>query len=92
VALPIKTPGKSTRSWARFAGAGLELAAFAFVFAWLGYVIDGRLGNQRLIVTALGALIGFSLGLVRFIVFAAQVNRESPDSAVEVDPRDRDTE
>ncbi len=66
------------------------MAAFAFVFAWLGYVIDGWLSNQKLIATAIGALIGFSLGLVRFIVFATRVNRQSPDSAVDAASQDHD--
>lgn len=90
VASPSHSPRKSTRNWARFVGAGIELAAFASVFAWIGYVIDGRLGNQKLIATAIGALIGFSLGLVRFIVFATRVNRESPDSAVDTASQDHD--
>lgn len=80
-----RSSGDRAIPWAKFAGAGLELAVFTFAFALVGYAIDQWVDGSKLVGTAIAALVGFSLGLFRFIVIAAQVNRESPDSAVHAD-------
>ena len=59
----------------RFVGLGTELAGFTLVFAGLGYLMDKFGQNPKPYGTALGALIGFSLGMVRFI----QQARKSDD-------------
>ncbi len=72
--MPSQSPRPSAKNIARFAGAGIELAAFATLFALLGYGLDRWLGNTTYIATALAALVGFSLGFVRFMLLALKVN------------------
>lgn len=64
----------SSRRFTTFAAAGLELAGVAVVFAAIGYGIDRWLGNTRLVGTGIIGLIGFTLGMVRFVLLAGQVN------------------
>lgn len=63
----------------RFAGAGLELGGSAILFAAIGYAIDSRMGNQTLVATALGSVLGFAAGLYRFIRLAMQTNRQQSE-------------
>lgn len=63
--------------WARFVGAGLELAGLTLCFAGLGYGVDKWMGNERLVVTALVTLVGFSLGMVRFVLLASSASSKS---------------
>jgi F0F1-type ATP synthase assembly protein I len=51
----------------RFAGLGTELATYTLVCAGIGYLIDSARGHEKSYVTAFGTLIGFTLGMVRFI-------------------------
>ena len=51
----------------RFVGLGTELAGFTLVCAGQGYLMDQIGQNPKPYGTALGAMIGFSLGMVRFI-------------------------
>ena len=51
----------------RFLGLGSELAGFTLVFAGLGYLIDSVSQFPKPYATAGGALIGFVLGMARFI-------------------------
>lgn len=51
----------------RFVGLGMELAGFTLVLAGLGYWVDSNLHLAKPFATALGALIGFTVGMVRFI-------------------------
>jgi F0F1-type ATP synthase assembly protein I len=51
----------------RFLGLGSELAGFTLVFAGLGYLIDSAGEFPKPYATAGGALIGFVLGMARFI-------------------------
>jgi len=59
----------------RFAGAGMELGGSAIVGAAIGYGLDRYLGNTTLLATALGAIFGFTGGLVRFIRLALEASR-----------------
>lgn len=62
-------PGsRSSRPWLRLIGLGMELAAFTLVFTAIGYWIDWSRQHDTPYATALLALIGFVLGMVRFIV------------------------
>ena len=51
----------------RFIGMGTELAGFTLFVAGVGYVIDSFSDYPKPYGTAIGALIGFTLGMVRFI-------------------------
>ena len=51
----------------RFLGLGSELAGFTLIFAGLGYLIDSANQFPKPYATAGGALIGFVLGMARFI-------------------------
>ena len=61
----------------RFAGAGMELGGSSLVFAAIGYAVDHYFGNTTLIATALGAVLGFAVGLYRFIRLAMAANRSA---------------
>ena len=65
---------KAPRKLITFVAAGLELAGLAVVFAAFGYGIDQWLGNTRLIGTGITGLVGFTLGMVRFVLLANQAN------------------
>jgi F0F1-type ATP synthase assembly protein I len=60
----------------RFLGLGTELAGFTLGCAGLGYLIDLSAGFPKPYATAAGALIGFTLGMIRFVV---QVRRSDND-------------
>jgi hypothetical protein len=62
------------RGFATFAAAGLELAGLALAFAVIGYGIDRWLDNSRLIGTGVAALVGFTLGMVRFVLLVNAAN------------------
>jgi F0F1-type ATP synthase assembly protein I len=66
---PESSHRKSTSSGAvlRFATLGTELAAFTLTFTAIGYFLDSYRGHDHRYATAFGTLIGFTLGLVRFI-------------------------
>ncbi|MGV3484025.1 MAG: hypothetical protein ACO1RT_06390 [Planctomycetaceae bacterium] len=75
----LEAEQRQGRSFARFAGAGFELAGISLVFGLVGYAIDRSMGNTRQLATAFAALIGFSLGLLRFIVLASKENARRPE-------------
>lgn len=58
----------------RFVGLGTELSGFTLVFAGIGHLIDRSGDYSKPYATALGALIGFSLGMIRFIWQVQQSN------------------
>ncbi len=60
----------------RLVGLGTELSAFTLTVAGIGYWIDSARGHERFYATAAGAVIGFILGMIRFI-------REALKSAAE---------
>ena len=51
----------------RFAGLGTELAVSTLAIAGIGYFVDSVRGHEKPYATAFGTLIGFTLGMVRFI-------------------------
>ena len=51
----------------RLVGLGTELAGFTLVTMALAYGLASALSLDTRLATALGALIGFTLGMVRFI-------------------------
>lgn len=71
----FRTSGRNGLDWLRFVGAGFELAGITLLFVLIGVGFDKWHGNARHLGTALGSMLGFSLGMVRFIVIAMQVNR-----------------
>jgi F0F1-type ATP synthase assembly protein I len=67
---PSSAPADERKSRAvvyRFLGLGSELSGFTLVFAGLGYLIDSASEFPKPYATAGGALIGFVLGMARFI-------------------------
>ena len=58
--------GKASGTF-RLAGLGAELAGVTVVFMAAGYLVDSLRGHQTGYATAAGTLIGFLLGMVRFI-------------------------
>jgi F0F1-type ATP synthase assembly protein I len=55
----------------------MELGGSAIVCAAIGYAIDHYFQNETMIATALGAILGFSGGLFRFIKLALAASHES---------------
>ena len=70
----------STPRVVTFAAAGLELAGLAVVFAAFGYGIDRWLENTKPFGTGLAGLVGFSLGMVRFVLLANRANSSQKPS------------
>ena len=60
----------------RLAGLGTELAGITLAFLGLGYVVDSALGNDTGYATALATLIGFTLGMIRFILQVRKINED----------------
>ena len=74
---PQDSHRKQSSSWNqsavfRFIGMGTELAGFTLFVAGVVYVIDSFSESPKPYGTAFGALIGFTLGMVRFIRQARQ--------------------
>ena len=82
------TSRRNGLDWLRFVGAGFELAAITLLFVSIGIGFDKWHGNARHLGTALGSMLGFSLGMVRFIVIAMQVNRAKTPSMRDVSDPD----
>ncbi|QEF97326.1 Putative F0F1-ATPase subunit (ATPase_gene1) [Stieleria maiorica] len=60
--------------WIRMAGAGLELAFITIVFGAIGAAIDRQLQAARPVCSAIGGLLGFTLGMIRFIRLATSTS------------------
>lgn len=58
----------------RLTGAGLELAFIGLVFGGIGSLVDKAASLERPIGLAFGGLIGFGLGMFRFIRLATQTS------------------
>ncbi len=65
-----RRPTDSSQPWLRLAGLGMELAAFTLVMTGIGYWIDSHRQHEKPYYTAAGTLIGFVLGMIRFIIQA----------------------
>lgn len=65
---PESSQPKKGVGFLRFATLGTELAAFTLTFTAIGYFLDTIRHHDHRYATAIGTLIGFTLGLVRFIV------------------------
>ncbi len=65
----------------RHAGYGITIAASAALFAWLGTLLDARLGTRPLFVV-LGAFLGFGAGFYsmyrRLVLDSSQDRDEDP--------------
>ena len=57
--------------------AGLELATAVAIGLAAGYLVDRFLAGERPLGMAFGALIGFGLGMVRFIIRAKRSTQQS---------------
>ncbi len=63
-------PTDRSHSFALVAGMGFELAGTTVALAGLGHLVDRGLGGESNIGFAFGGLIGFGLGMFRFIMKA----------------------
>ncbi len=62
----------------KFSGLGMELAGATLGVAAIGYLVDRYRGQTEGYGVAAGALIGFTLGMYRFIQKAMQeINHQS---------------
>jgi F0F1-type ATP synthase assembly protein I len=59
----------------RFATLGTELAACTLSGTAVGYFLDSARGHDKPYATGLGTLIGFTLGMVRFIHIAMKAQK-----------------
>lgn len=64
--------GDRPRSFAVVAGMGFELAGATILLAGIGHLVDRYFGEDRSIGFAIGGLLGFGLGMFRFILKALQ--------------------
>ncbi len=62
----------------RFAGLGIELATSTLLFAGIGYFVDWLLELEKSYGTAAGTLVGFTIGMFRFIQQALKGAGDSP--------------
>jgi F0F1-type ATP synthase assembly protein I len=74
-------PGGTPRTQAqlgvlRLAGLGTELAGFTLVFLGIGYFVDSIGRHDTGWATAFGTLIGFTLGMIRFIRQVRKINED----------------
>ena len=76
----MSEPGDESSSTAsqlgRFGGHGLTLGLAVALFAWLGTLLDERLGTSPLFVLA-GAFTAFGAGLYRMLRDLSDANDES---------------
>lgn len=70
-----KADSKRGNPYIRFVGAGVELASFSLCFGLIGFTIDHWVESERQFGLAFGSLIGFSMGMVRFVILAGKANR-----------------
>lgn len=61
-------------TWVRLSGAGMELALITIAFGAAGALADHQLDLQRPITSATGGLVGFTLGMIRFIRLATTIS------------------
>lgn len=71
---------KAPAPWVRLTGAGLELAVTAILFGAIGAVVDRLVQTERPVFAAVIGLIGFSVGMVRFIRLATSVSAAQRDA------------
>ncbi|MDB4477012.1 AtpZ/AtpI family protein, partial [Rhodopirellula sp.] len=69
--------GSQPRSLAAVTGMGFELAGTTVLMAGVGHLVDRYCGGERSIGFAIGGLIGFGLGMFRFILKALRQIEES---------------
>ena len=73
---PTRFSQQTGRPWLRLTGAGMELAGTMLVFGAVGYAIDRRLGAAQHLAVALFGLVGFTVGMYRFIRLAMAISHE----------------
>ena len=63
---PDAEPSSSASQIGRYGGYGITLGLAVALFAWLGTLLDARLGTKPLFVL-LGTFLGFGAGLYRLL-------------------------
>ncbi len=71
--------GGESVSWMRFSGAGVELALITIAFGAVGAWADCWWNLQRPVCSALAGLVGFTLGMIRFIRLALAASESEAD-------------
>ncbi len=71
---PLTDGASGKRIWMRLSGAGLELAAITLVLGAIGAFLDRKLMLEKPLCSAAGGLVGFTLGLIRFIRLASSLS------------------
>lgn len=66
--------------WLPLAGSGLELASATLVGLGIGYVVDRWVIGGGNGATVAGLLIGFGLGMFRFVRWATVITRRVAES------------
>ncbi len=68
---PLKPPNQS-KPWLKMVGLGMELAASTLVMTGIGAWIDSVRQHETPYGAAAGALIGFVMGMTRFVIHASR--------------------
>ncbi|MCG8652074.1 MAG: AtpZ/AtpI family protein, partial [Pirellulales bacterium] len=58
---------RSQKPWGKLAGLGMELAGSTLGLGAVGYLVDWYWNTPNSLGVAIGALLGFALGMFRFI-------------------------
>jgi ATP synthase protein I len=62
----LKNEVKKVQNWAKFSQIGIQMAVTIGLGTWFGYWLDGKMGNQKPILTIILSL--FSIGVAMFNV------------------------
>ena len=76
-ATPEQVNRADDKPWMKLAGLGMELAGSTLVLAGAGHLVDRYRGKADGIGVAIGAFLGFGLGMFRFIQKALQHLQDS---------------
>jgi len=74
---PGDEPSSTASQLGRYGGHGLTLGLAVALFAWLGTLLDERLGTSPLFVL-LGAFTAFGAGLYRMLRDLSETNDDPP--------------
>jgi F0F1-type ATP synthase assembly protein I len=78
---PLPSSGSPMAApWVRLTGAGLELAVTTLALGAIGVAVDRWVQTTRPVFASIAGLIGFSLGMIRFIRLAISVSAAQRDA------------
>ncbi|MEO1615113.1 MAG: hypothetical protein AAFV88_04635 [Planctomycetota bacterium] len=84
-------PG-NRKPWMRLTSSGMEIAICAIALGVVGLGFDSWLDLEKPYCSAAGGLVGFSLGMVRLIRLATQLNssQSAPLETTQVTKKNKD--